>query len=391
LGSGHAGWCGDPSPQCSRSEGGQAGACRPQVLPSSLPSGAPRGAVGAAAPRCVHPSGPGLWRPWVGVWGSRPCPPPSAAGWLCELLPALGSPPPRGRGCGVLGSPALPQRRRSRAFHPVVTGLRAPAMSRALGVPLRPQQTLPADLQGGVRAPCWGQRPVHLETWLPGPRVLWRQHCRRAVVGGLVSSTLSRRLGRGSLTSHGLWRRPGPDFTDGSSSVSLNLGGWRGWRFIRQCEGWSHTARGTQALPPRPRPRPAPWTRASSRSSPRPHAGSPLPRQRLPAPSLLVLSVCLPVTDPCGPLPVTALSPWGGSSCLACFQRLESALQEQGCTRPPRPPLNPRHLTRLVLRVIEAGAADPSSGVQEVAGQGFEPGFDLGLLFFRMPPHRVDF
>ena len=165
--------------------------------------------------------------------GPRPTPPaaphpPPAAGWLCERPPALGSSPPRGRGCGVLGSPASPQRRCSRAFHPVVTGLRAPGVSRALGVPLRPQQTLPADLEEGVRAPCQGQRPVHLETWLPGPRVLWQQCCRRAVVGGLVSSTLSRRLGRGSLTSHGLWRRPGPDFTDGSSSVSLNLGGWRG-------------------------------------------------------------------------------------------------------------------------------------------------------------------
>ena len=73
-----------------------------------------------------------------------------------------------------------------------------------------------------------------------------------------MSSTLSRRLGRGSLTSHGLWRRPGPDFTDGSSSVSLNLGGWRGWWFIRQCEGWSHTDRGAQALLPRPRSRPSP-------------------------------------------------------------------------------------------------------------------------------------
>ena len=97
------------------------------------------------------------------------------------------------------------------------------------------------------------------------------------------------------------------------------------------------------------------------------------------------------VTDSCGPPPVTALSPWGGSSCLACFQRLESALQEQGCTRPPRLPLNPWHLTRLVLRVIEAGAAAPSSGVQEVADQGFEPGFDLGVGVFQNATPQVAF
>lgn len=104
-----------PTHDAGRSGGGQAGAVQTPGPPhlSSLQS-PPGGVLGAAAPRHVCLSGPGLWRPWVGVWDSRPCPPPPATGWLCKRPCTLVSPPTVG--CGVLGGPALPQRRRSRAF-----------------------------------------------------------------------------------------------------------------------------------------------------------------------------------------------------------------------------------------------------------------------------------
>lgn len=51
---------------------------------------------------------------------------------------------------------------------------------------------------------------------------------------------------------------PGPAFTDGSSSACLNLGGWWGWRFIKQCKAWRHIGRGPQALLPGGGPSPFP-------------------------------------------------------------------------------------------------------------------------------------
>lgn len=108
-----------------------------------------------------------LWSPhprWgVESWGAQPC--------------------PRGGGRGH--------------SHPMVTGLRPPGVNRTPGCPPAPSADPPADLQKGVQAPRGGQRQVHLEIRLPGPRVLWQQSCRRAVVRGLVSSILRRGLGRG--------------------------------------------------------------------------------------------------------------------------------------------------------------------------------------------------
>lgn len=124
----------------------------------------------------------------------------------------------------------------------------------------------------------------------------------------------------------------------------------------------SHWKESTGSAPPAEAPPHSPDLRLLSEA----RAGSPLPRQRLPTPSLLVLLVCLPGPWPLrppschGPQPTGRLLP----PCLfpavgVRFARAEPHPSTSSASESTAP-----H-THLVLRIIEAGSAAPSSEVQE--------------------------